>query len=215
MDIEDAERQLYRFDTQSRQKGTNGRWNEVFTVYSINCKVDFVFTVVDKDDIGRCDFLGQNRFDGGRRMKQSILHGRRQKINLPMGHLEVEPRETSNRQPVRMDGLNSEPTGRISVELQPVSNIVGKCGQMEEMLSALIGGAKKKWWVVLIDNQLLLFSNQGDLRPKQTIHLKQAQVMWHEKIAIKVRENESEERTTEERSERRKRGANDGRGADE
>ena len=190
IDIDDAERQLFRFDTQTRQRGTSGKWNETFTVYSINCRVDFVFTVVDKDDIGRCDFLGQSHFDGGRRMKISILNGRRQKFHLPLGNLEVEPRESSNRQPVRMDGLNSEATGKISVELQPVSNVVGKVGQMEEMLSALINGAKKKWWVVLIDHQLMLFSNQGDLRPKQVIHLRQAQVMWHEKIVIKVQTTE-------------------------
>ena len=190
MDLDDAERQLYRFDTQTIQRGTSGRWNEIFTVYSMNCKVDFAFTVVDKDDIGRCDFLGQNHFDGGNIMKQGILHGRRQKATLKMGHLEVEPRETSNRQPVRMDGLHSSPTGRITVEIQPVSNIVGKVGQMEEMLSALINGAKKKWWVVLIDSQLMLFSNQGDARPKQIIPLKQAHVMWHEKIVIKVQMTE-------------------------
>jgi len=34
-----------RFDTTTMQKG--------FTIFSLNCRVDLAFTVVDKDDIGR------------------------------------------------------------------------------------------------------------------------------------------------------------------
>jgi hypothetical protein len=190
-DIDEAERHLFRFDTTSQHHGSSGKWNETFTVYSCNSQIDFIVTVCDKDDF-RSDFLGQIIVKADAAIVDATIRKKIKRWLLKLGPLSVEPREPSNKQPVRFSEVDRtkqfEPMGKISFELIPISCLSSKCGILEEMLSALLKGAKKKWWALLLDKQLLLFSHQGDARPKITIPLRPgtATVSWHEGVVIKV-----------------------------
>lgn len=72
--------------------------------------------------------------------------------------------------------------GRCSFEIHPVSNLESKCGILEEILSALLRGARKKWYAVLSEKQLHLFGQYGDSRPKVSIPLKQesTSIDWYD-----------------------------------
>jgi len=154
--------------------------------------VDLIATVVDKDDAGRIDFYGQAVMNAGAALKHAAITGKKQRFKMNLGAMTVEPRETSNRQKLKMDKINEPVSGKVYLELFTFSNVTTKCGVLEEMLSALITGAKKKWWAVLGDLrgaglELMLFSHQGDSRPKVSIPIRSGtHIVWHEDVVIKI-----------------------------
>ena len=72
--------------------------------------------------------------------------------------------------------------GRCSFEIHPVSNVESKCGILEEILSAVLKGARKKWYAVLCEKQLHLFGQYGDSRPKVSIQIQQhnTYIEWYD-----------------------------------
>mmetsp|Transcript_34459 Transcript_34459/g.50532 ORF Transcript_34459/g.50532 Transcript_34459/m.50532 type:complete len:501 (-) Transcript_34459:461-1963(-) len=184
-DLDDCETQMYRFDTTQGlpQNNSNGRWNDSFMVYSCNCLVLFSFTL-HSDRL----FLGQSVFDAGAHLKKAYFTGKPYKYKVPLGPLEIDPREQGSKLPFRMEkGENELTMGKITFEVQPVSNVHSKCGVLEEILSALLKGATKKWYAVLADKTLFLFSQFGDSRPKATIPLHAGtKVEWHDRTVIKI-----------------------------
>lgn len=188
-DIEEGERHLFRFDTVSMQHGSSGKWNESFLIYSIDCRWDIITTVVNKDEAGRYEFLGQSITNAGTLLKRSIITGRKQRLKVYMGGLEIEPRETSNKQVTRLDtisGRDKNWTGRVNLEISTFSNVVNKCGVIEEMLSALIRGAKKRWWALLFERTLYLFSHKGDSRYKSKIEIRNGTQLELKNGVIKI-----------------------------
>lgn len=201
---EEQERnQFLRFETQTLQHGNSVRWNDTFMVYYSNSLVNFTFTVYERDDsLLKPNFLGQVVMDASKHLQIAFLCGKSQRYKLPLGPLKNTPLDASsfslslgkrsnnrnhnNVKKFRMDRTDFVPTsGKIWMEIHPISNVDSKCGVLEEILSAMLKGARKKWYAVLADRQLFLFSQFGDTRPKHTIVLtEKTRVMWHHKNRI-------------------------------
>ncbi|GMH63280.1 hypothetical protein TrLO_g6119 [Triparma laevis f. longispina] len=175
-DLEEGERHIYRFDTCTRQTSVSGDWGESFPIASCDAQWDFIATVVDRDEAGRNDFLGQAIVNAGPYVKRAMMtHKKVQEIEMDLGPLQIEPRDTSNKQAMRLDTLsnaNKAFPGKLGVEIHFYSNVTTKTGFLDEMLTQSLRGAKKKWWAVWLGNTLSLYTKKGDVRPKRMIQLK-------------------------------------------
>jgi len=173
---EDLE-QIYKFETHSGppQNLSIGKWNDVFMVYSSNSLIKLSFTLHGKDieasPTRTAVFLGQHVVDVSNSLKRAFFNGKEMCIQGQLGPMEFDPRDqhfgtTFNKSESVINASNT-----VSYVIHPVSNVDSKCGLLEEILSALLKGARKKWYAVLAERQLFLFSQYGDSRPKVTIHL--------------------------------------------
>ena len=157
-------------------------------VYYSNSLVTLTFTVYERDDsLIKSIFLGQAIVDASNYLQIAFLCGKCQRFKVHLGALQKTPLEQGNKTMFRMDKIDCPGAGKILVEIQPFSNVDSKCGVLEEILSALLKGARKKWYAVLANRQLFLFSQFGDSRPKLVISLVHGtSVVWHEKKVIKI-----------------------------
>lgn len=131
--------------------------------------------------------MGQAILDASNHLQIAFLCGKCQRIKIPLGPLQITPLEQGSKTTFRMDKIDFQGAGKISIEIHPFSNVDSKCGVLEEILSALLKGARKKWYAVLANRQLFLFSQFGDSRPKLVIPLHHGvKVDWHEKKFIKI-----------------------------
>ena len=168
---EELEEQMYRFDTQgTSQHNISGKWNESFFVFSCNSLAKLCFTVHDRDDLTRSNFVGQYVVDARKLLQRAFFTGKTIQCKGLLGPLELEPREQGNKAGFRLDQTAIESiSGKITFEINPVSNVESKCGYLEQIISPLLKGARKKWYAVLENKQLFLFSQYGDTRPKASL----------------------------------------------
>eukprot|EP00979_Chaetoceros_neogracilis_P000028 scaffold11_cov248-Chaetoceros_neogracile.AAC.18 len=144
-DLEDLERQLYRFDTHGiSQHSDRGRFNDSFLVYSCNAMVKLAFTMHAKEhetSSSRSIFLGQYAVDARKILTRSFFSGRPCRLKGELTSIEVEPKDQ------RFSFLPSKNCyGEISFEIHPISNIESKCGVIEEIISGVLKGARRKWF---------------------------------------------------------------------
>ena len=168
----------------TRQTTNSGDWGESFLIQSCDAQWDFIATVVDRDEAGRDDFLGQALVNAGSYILKAVTTNKKvQEIVMNLGPLQIEPRDTSNKQAMRLDTLsnaNKAIPGSISVEIHTFSNLTTKTGFLDEMLSQSVRGAKKKWWAVYLDRTLSLYNHKGDARPKKKIEIRNGTpISWH------------------------------------
>ncbi len=120
--------------------------------------------------------------DARRKLTKSFFSGKPFRAKGDLASLDIEPRDQ------RFSFLKAEDYakkvdtyGKVSFEVHPISNVESKCGIIEEILSAVLQGARKKWHAVLAEKHLHLFSQYGDARPKVTIHLSHgSHVGWYD-----------------------------------
>lgn len=130
----------------------------------------------------RTIFLGQYVVDARRMLTKSFFTGKPFRVKGELRSLDIEPRDQRFYFLKAEDCTKKNNTyGRVSFEVHPISNVESKCGVIEEILSAVLQGAKKKWHAVLAEKQLYLFSQYGDARPKVTIQLTHgSHVSWYD-----------------------------------
>ena len=160
----------------------------------------------------RSVFIGQLVIDSRKILERTFFTGKPIRCKGKLGSLQIDPREQGTKTSFRMENNctscnnhtklpdstnhsvstksmkinpNKESNhtfGKVSFEIHPVSNTESRCGILEEILSALLKGARKKWYAVLADKQLYLFSQYGDSRPKVVISLNSPglYINWHD-----------------------------------
>ena len=129
----------------------------------------------------RTIFLGQYVADARRMLTRSFFSGKPFRMKGDLRSLEIEPRKDQRFSFLKPEDLKNSVYGKVSLDVHPISNIESKCGVLEEILSAVLQGAKKKWYAVLAEKHLHLFSQYGDSRPKVTIHLSYGSyVTWYD-----------------------------------
>ena len=144
--------------------------------------VKMAFTLHAKEPSTRSIFLGQYVTDARRMLTRSFFSGKPFRMKGDLQSLDIEPRDQRFSFLKPEDApLKSNTYGRLSFEVHPVSSVESKCGIIEEIISAVVQGAKKKWYAVLAEKHLYLFSKYGDSRPKVTIHLTHgSHVTWYD-----------------------------------
>jgi hypothetical protein len=165
-DLDDDQKQIYRFDTHVC---SSGKLNESFLVYS-NCNIIISVTLHSKDfavGMHRPVFFGQFIVNASSILERSFVTGNSKRLGGELKGLKVAPRD----QRFSFTAPHSSSYGKVSFDLVPFSNIESKCGILEEILSAVLQGAKKKYFAVLAEKTLSLYSQYGDIKPKIVINL--------------------------------------------
>ncbi len=144
------------------------------------------FTLHAKDNehsSARTIFMGQYTADARPMLTKSFFNGKPFRVKGDLRSLDIEPRDQRFSFSKAENGCvqQNNAYGKVSCEIHPISNVESKCGIIEEILSAVLKGAKKKWHAVLAERHLYLFSQYGDARPKITIHLTHGHhVTWYD-----------------------------------
>jgi len=119
----------------------------------------------------RSIFLGQCVIDARKVLTRAFFTGKPCRLKGALSTIEVEPRDQRFSFLSGLDLPTKNKYGEVYFELHPLSNVESKCGIIEEVLSAVLKGARKKWYTVLSDKHLYLSSNYGDSKPKISIYL--------------------------------------------
>lgn len=165
-DRNENERQIYRFDSSNCH---NGKMNDTFLIYC-NSNVSISLTFLQKEHGSgpyRSDFLGQYVINAFSTLQHCFITGKPVRLT---GNLE-RPKKLPRGQILSIKDPKENTYGRLSFDILPFSNIESKCGILEEILNAVLHGAKKKYFAVFAEKTLYLYSQYGDTRPKASITL--------------------------------------------
>jgi hypothetical protein len=165
-DLDDGQKQIYQFDAHVC---SSGKLNDSFLVYS-DCNISISVTLHSKEFAAgahRPIFFGQYIVNTSSILQKSFITGHSKRLCGDLGALKAAPRD----QRFSFTAPHNSSYGKVSFDLVPFSNIESKCGIIEEILSAVLQGAKKKYFAVLAEKTLSLYSQYGDIKPKIVIQL--------------------------------------------